>query len=124
MPGISLVSLGFFVLFALFFAVYWLVRANAPQKWLLLGASYAFYAAIDWRFCLILLTVSLVTYELGRRLGSATAPRTRRILLASGELSTRPRKSMSRVDRPSDESQALSMIAPLMGLVRPDRHFL
>ena len=84
LPGISLVSLGFLVLFALLFAVYWLIRGNSAQKWLLLVVSYAFYAAIDWRFCLILLSVSVVAYELGRRLGEAEVVHTRHALLITG----------------------------------------
>lgn len=79
MPGLSLVSLGFFILFALLFVVYWLIRGNAAQKWLLLVVSYGFYAAIDLRFCLILLSVSAVGYELGRRLGRTEAHRARRL---------------------------------------------
>lgn len=84
MSGLSIVTLGFYVVFAVFFAVYWLIRGNSAQKWLLLAASYAFYAAIDWRFCLILLAVSVVAYDVGRRLGKAELARTRKALLIAG----------------------------------------
>lgn len=82
--GLSLVSLTFFCFFAVVFAAYWLVPNNALQKWLLLVASYVFYAFFDYRFCFLLFGASLVGFVLGRRLTSATRTGTRKALLITG----------------------------------------
>ncbi|MBN2405877.1 MAG: MBOAT family protein [Coriobacteriia bacterium] len=56
----SLTSFGFFLFFAVVFGVYWATRRNTVRKWLLLAASYVLYASIDWRFCALLLGLSLI----------------------------------------------------------------
>lgn len=82
--GLSPVSLSFFIFFAAIFAAYWLVRGNAAQKWLLLVASYVFYAFFDYRFCLLLLATSLLGHVLGKGLDGATDARRRKRLLVTG----------------------------------------
>jgi len=82
--GFSLVSLSFFCFFAVVFAAYWLARKNAVQKWVLLVASYTFYAFFDYRFCLLLLATSFVGYGLGKWLRGASRPGTRKALLVTG----------------------------------------
>lgn len=42
-----------------------LARATGMRKLMLLVASYAFYGAWDWRFCLLLLASSLINYGTG-----------------------------------------------------------
>ena len=81
----SLVSLAFYCFFAVVFAAYyWLARSNALQKWVLLVASYVFYAFFDYRFCALLLATSLAGHGLGRWLCNSTGGRSRRAALITG----------------------------------------
>ena len=67
-----------------FVIVYTLYRAlpHRAQNWLLLAASYYFYAAWDWRFLGLLVGSTAVDYTCARLLGRATSPSRRRALLA------------------------------------------
>ena len=56
-------------------------RAHRAQNWLLLAASYYFYAAWDYRFLSLLIASTLVDYTCGRVLGTLTDPRRRRLLM-------------------------------------------
>lgn len=69
---------------------WWLVPAIArtfdrdPRRlrlWLLLVASYLFYAAWDWRFCALLASATAVNYGVGRRLAVTAHPERRKLLL-------------------------------------------
>ena len=73
----SLQFVGFFVV------VYGLYRLlpHRPQNWLLLAASYYFYAAWDWRFLGLLIGTTVVDFLVARYLGRATHPRRRRVAL-------------------------------------------
>ncbi|HEY3883708.1 MAG TPA: MBOAT family O-acyltransferase, partial [Vicinamibacterales bacterium] len=53
------------------------------QNWLLLVASYYFYAAWDYRFSLLLLASTVVDYTCARLLGHLDNPRRRRGVLAT-----------------------------------------
>jgi alginate O-acetyltransferase complex protein AlgI len=66
-----------------FLAVYALYRLlpHRAQNWLLLVASYYFYAAWDWRFLGLLAGSTIVDYSCALALAKATAPLRRRILL-------------------------------------------
>lgn len=44
------------------------------QKWLLIGASYYFYATIDWRFCGLLAVLTLVNFVAGKAVARAPTP--------------------------------------------------
>jgi D-alanyl-lipoteichoic acid acyltransferase DltB (MBOAT superfamily) len=70
-------SLHFLVFFA---AVYALYRAlpHRAQNWLLLGASYYFYAAWDWRFLGLLWAQTLVDYVCARAIAASPAREARR----------------------------------------------
>jgi alginate O-acetyltransferase complex protein AlgI len=57
------------------------VLPHRAQNWLLLGASYYFYAAWDWRFLGLLLASTLVDFSCARALSRASTPRARRALL-------------------------------------------
>jgi alginate O-acetyltransferase complex protein AlgI len=59
-----------------------LVLPHRAQNRVLLVASYAFYAAWDWRFVGLLLVSTLVDYTVGRLLGVTDAPSRRRQLLS------------------------------------------
>ena len=44
---------------------------HEAQKWLLIGASYYFYATIDWRFCLLLGALTTVNFVAGNVVAGA-----------------------------------------------------
>jgi alginate O-acetyltransferase complex protein AlgI len=70
--------------FACFFAVvYGLYRLlpHRAQNWLLLLASYWFYAAWDWRFLGLLIASTVVDYLVARYLSASTNQRLRRRVL-------------------------------------------
>lgn len=66
-----------------FLVVYALYRAlpHKPQNWLLLAASYYFYAAWDWRFLGLLIASTLVDYCCGLYIASRDRPRQRKAAL-------------------------------------------
>ncbi|MFO1069965.1 MAG: MBOAT family O-acyltransferase [Geminicoccaceae bacterium] len=74
----------FFLFFAIVFAVYWLLPGNRGRKLWLLGVSYLFYSAWDWRFLLLMIGITLVDWWVGARLGDTRDPvaRHRLVLLA------------------------------------------
>ena len=59
------VELRFFIFFAVVFALAWTLRRNGPRKLVLLAASYFFYAAWDWRFLALIISVTVVSYLVG-----------------------------------------------------------
>ncbi len=73
-------SLHFIWFFVVVYAAYRLLP-HRVQNWLLLAASYYFYAAWDWRFLGLLLGSTLVDYTCSRALMRTQAPRARRVLL-------------------------------------------
>ena len=81
----SLQFVWFFVaVYALYRALPILLPAAAAhrvQNWLLLIASYYFYAAWDYRFSLLLLASTIVDYTCGRVMGSLEDNRRRRAVL-------------------------------------------
>ena len=66
-----------------FVAVYVLYRLlpHRGQNWLLLAASYYFYAAWDWRFLSLLAASTVVDYTAARLLEASQDPRRRKLLL-------------------------------------------
>jgi len=66
-----------------FFVVYALYRLlpHRGQNWLLLVASYYFYAAWDYRFLGLLVASTLVDYTCGLALGAIREPRRRRAVM-------------------------------------------
>jgi D-alanyl-lipoteichoic acid acyltransferase DltB (MBOAT superfamily) len=66
-----------------FLVVYVAYRAlpHRAQNWLLLVASYYFYAAWDWRFLGLLVGSTLVDFTCGRLLGRSESPAHRRLIL-------------------------------------------
>ncbi len=75
-------SLHFVWFFAAVYALYRVLPLRA-QNWLLLAASYYFYAAWDWRFLFLLIGSTLVDYSCARALDRTESPRGRRILLCA-----------------------------------------
>jgi alginate O-acetyltransferase complex protein AlgI len=74
-------SLHFVWFFIAVYAIYRLLP-HRPQNWLLLVASYYFYAAWDWRFLGLLAASTVVDYTAARLLESATSERRRRWFVA------------------------------------------
>jgi len=73
-------SLEFVAFFLVVYALYRLLPHRA-QNWMLVAASYVFYAAWDWRFLGLLIGSTVVDYFVGRYLGTATARGARRLAL-------------------------------------------
>ncbi|MBQ16753.1 MAG: alginate O-acetyltransferase [Planctomycetaceae bacterium] len=85
----SFTSVAFLVFLPVVWAIYWCLRRREWQNLLLVCASYVFYGWWDARFCVLMLTSSLVDYGLGLALGrsapdseTGTGFRRRRLLLA------------------------------------------
>jgi D-alanyl-lipoteichoic acid acyltransferase DltB (MBOAT superfamily) len=76
-------SLHFVGFFLVVYALY-RVMPHRAQNWLLLAASYYFYAAWDWRFLGLIVASTLATFYAARAIGaSALQSRRRAALLAS-----------------------------------------
>src|SRR3954469_732821 len=73
-------SLHFVWFFLVVYALYRLLP-HRGQNWLLLVASYYFYAAWDYRFLGLLVASTLVDYTCGLALGALQRRSTRRVLL-------------------------------------------
>ena len=60
----NLDSISFLLFLPLAFAIYWAIptSCNKARNCVLIVLSYIFYGCADWRFCLLLLAVSLLTY--------------------------------------------------------------
>src|SRR3954467_13810176 len=75
-------SQAYLLFFGCVFLAYWLLPWDRGRVWLLLGASFYFYACWNhWLACLIALS-TLVDYGLTRLIDSSSSPRLRRLLLA------------------------------------------
>jgi alginate O-acetyltransferase complex protein AlgI len=81
-------SLQFVWFFAIVYGLYRLLpavlpvaRAHRGQNWLLLIASYYFYAAWDYRFVTLLAASTIVDYSCGRALGRMTDAKRRRLVM-------------------------------------------
>jgi alginate O-acetyltransferase complex protein AlgI len=54
-------TVDFAIFFVLVFTAHWLLNhLSQPWKWLMIGASYLFYAWWDWRFVLLLVGISVL----------------------------------------------------------------
>jgi D-alanyl-lipoteichoic acid acyltransferase DltB (MBOAT superfamily) len=73
-------SLSFVAFFLVVYAVY-RVLPHRGQNWLLLAASYVFYASWDWRFVGLLAAATLAAYAGGLLLGRIEAHRRRTLVL-------------------------------------------
>ena len=73
-------SLHFVWFFLVVYAAY-RVLPHRAQNWLLLAASYYFYAAWDWRFLGLLIASTIVDYSCAILLGRTQSPARRRTIL-------------------------------------------
>ena len=71
----------FLVFFAIVFLIYWGSSALLLRKLILLVASYAFYAAWDYRFLTLIIGCTLVNYWLGSRVAAAKDQKIRKRFL-------------------------------------------
>ena len=69
----NFVSAQFLLFFAVVYGLYWSCSTNRSRTILLTAASYLFYAAWDWRFCGLMLLVTLNAYVSGRALDQRSA---------------------------------------------------
>src|SRR5688572_28479616 len=73
-----------YILFlALVVVLCWSLRGLRAQNWLLLGASYVFYATWDWRFLALILLTTTVDFLAARAMPNASGGRKRALLAAS-----------------------------------------
>ena len=70
-------SLQFVGFFLVVYALY-RVLPHRPQNWMLVAASYYFYAAWDWRFLFLLVGTTVFDYAVARYLGRTESPVRRR----------------------------------------------
>jgi alginate O-acetyltransferase complex protein AlgI len=71
----------FFPFFAVVFAVYWLLPKQSLRTWVLLAASFYFYATWNQWLALIIGVTSVIDYLVARGLDASTNQRWRRTLL-------------------------------------------
>jgi alginate O-acetyltransferase complex protein AlgI len=79
---LNFASLQFGQFLVVLWATYWLVRRRKLQNWLLLGASYYFYACWDYRFLALIWFLTGASYWFGARvaLASDAAARKRSVI--------------------------------------------
>lgn len=89
----NITGFGYLVFLVVVLGAHHLLRGrHTAQKWLLIAASYYFYATVDWRFCGLLLGLTLINYAAGSvvtRAGNAVMARraiTAAVLLSIGLL--------------------------------------
>jgi alginate O-acetyltransferase complex protein AlgI len=86
---VNITGFGYLVFLAVVLGAHHLLQGrHAAQKWLLIAASYYFYATVDWRFCGLLLGLTLINYAAGSTVASAkSAVAKRRAITAAVLLS-------------------------------------
>jgi D-alanyl-lipoteichoic acid acyltransferase DltB (MBOAT superfamily) len=81
--AVNFVSFEFAVFLAGVYVLHWSCRHTAIRKWLLTIASYVFYAVWNWRFCFLMLFVTVNAFAAGQMLGHGRRGRLRAVLAAS-----------------------------------------
>jgi len=70
---VDITGFGYLVFFSIVLVAHRLLQGRQEgQKWLLIGASYYFYATIDWRFCGLLAVLTLINFVAGNAVARAT----------------------------------------------------
>jgi len=67
----------FLVFFLVVFCIYWALQENRHRKLWLLGCSYFFYGAWDWRFLSLILISTAIDYGVGWQLSRTEQPKQR-----------------------------------------------
>jgi D-alanyl-lipoteichoic acid acyltransferase DltB (MBOAT superfamily) len=81
--AVNFVSVEFAAFLAVVYVLHWSCRHASIRKWLLVIASYVFYAIWDWRFCFLMLFVTVNAFAAGQILARATRGGRRAVLAAS-----------------------------------------
>jgi alginate O-acetyltransferase complex protein AlgI len=68
----NFVSLEFAAFLAVVYVLHWSCRYVGTRKWLLTIASYVFYAVWNWRFCFLMLFVTVTAFAAGQLLARVT----------------------------------------------------
>jgi alginate O-acetyltransferase complex protein AlgI len=74
-------SFQFFAFFAIVFVLYWIVRSQEVRVWLLLLASYFFYASWNHWLALLIVVSTALDFAIARRIESSPSPGWRKLLL-------------------------------------------
>lgn len=70
----DITGFGYLIFFCSVLAMHRALQGHTPaQKWLLIAASYYFYATIDWRFCALLAVLTLINYVAGGAVANAAS---------------------------------------------------
>jgi alginate O-acetyltransferase complex protein AlgI len=81
--GLVFCSLGFLAFFAAVFALYWALPWRRARVWLLVAASFAFYATWSKELAFIVLLSASLDFFLARGVEALRSPRLRRLLVAA-----------------------------------------
>jgi alginate O-acetyltransferase complex protein AlgI len=79
----NFVSFEFAVFLAVVYVLHWSCRHAGTRKLLLTIASYVFYAVWNWRFCFLMLFVTVNAFAAGQMLARATRASRKAVLAAS-----------------------------------------
>jgi alginate O-acetyltransferase complex protein AlgI len=71
----------FLIFFAVVFALYWALPWHRARVWLLLAASFVFYASWDWRLAILITATTAADYVIARGMEAWEAPGRRKLLL-------------------------------------------
>ncbi|HKI30521.1 MAG TPA: MBOAT family protein [Gemmataceae bacterium] len=78
---IQFFSREFLIFFGVVFVVYWLTPWRRLRVWVLLTASFVFYASWDWRLAILITGTTAADYFIARGMDAWIDPRRRKLLL-------------------------------------------
>lgn len=78
----NFVSFEFIAFLGAVYVLHWMLPQAGARKWLLTVASYLFYAAWNWRFCFLMLFVTVNAFVAGQLISSFESPK-RKVILAT-----------------------------------------
>ena len=81
--AVNFVSFEFIAFLGAVYVLNWMLPQAGARKWLLTVASYVFYAAWNWRFCFLMLFVTVNAFVAGRLISSFERPQRKAILATS-----------------------------------------
>lgn len=81
--AVNFVSFGFATFLVTVYSLHWSCRPASVRRWLLIIASYLFYAAWNWRFCSLMLFVTANAFTAGQLLARTARGRRKTVLAAS-----------------------------------------
>src|SRR5882762_6130859 len=68
--AVNFVSFEFLAFLGTVYSLHWMLPQAGARKWLLTVASYMFYAAWNWRFCFLMLFVTVNAFVAGQLIPS------------------------------------------------------